>query len=185
MTVTFFQTYWTQIFNSSPRWEEEFFLAPSMSYVEPLKLQCCAQYSIVHYNNIIMSVMVSQITSITIVYSTGYSGTDQRKHQSSASLAFVRRIRQWPVNSPHKGPVTWKWFHSRCHHELALLYWDFQFMQDILYLTLAGGQWGVFCGSWYDLSHNINIVAHCVNIVLQLTVPYKPFLLPSMNLYIS
>ena len=36
-----------------------------------------------------MSAMASQITSLTIVYSTVYSGADQRKHQSSASLAFV------------------------------------------------------------------------------------------------
>ena len=35
---------------------------------------------------------------------------DQRKHQSSASLAFVRGIHLWPVNSPHKGPVTGKMF---------------------------------------------------------------------------
>ena len=46
-----------------------------------------------------------QITSLTIVYSTVYSGADQRKHQSPASLAFVRGIRRWPVNSPHKWPV--------------------------------------------------------------------------------
>ena len=39
-------------------------------------------------------------------YSSGYSGANQRKHQSSASLAFVRGIHQWPVNSPHKGPIT-------------------------------------------------------------------------------
>ena len=52
-----------------------------------------------------MGVMVSQITSPTIVYSTVYSGAYQRKHQSSASLAFVRGIHRWPVNSPHKGPV--------------------------------------------------------------------------------
>ena len=39
-----------------------------------------------------MSTMASQITSLTIVYSTIYSGVDQRKHQSSASLAFVRGI---------------------------------------------------------------------------------------------
>ena len=32
------------------------------------------------------------------------------KHQSSASLAFVRGIHRWPVNSPHKGPVTRKMF---------------------------------------------------------------------------
>ena len=59
-----------------------------------------------HYSDIIMSTITSQITSLTIVYSTVYS--DQRKHQSSASLAFVREIHRWPVNSPHKGPVTWK-----------------------------------------------------------------------------
>ena len=38
------------------------------------------------------------------------SGTDQRKHQSSASLAFVRGIHRRPVNSPHKWPVTRKMF---------------------------------------------------------------------------
>ena len=46
-----------------------------------------------------MSTMASQITSLTIVYSAVYSGADQRKHQSSASLAFV-----------HKWPVRWKMF---------------------------------------------------------------------------
>ena len=55
-----------------------------------------------------MSVMASQITSLMAVYSTVYSGTNQRKHQSSAWLAFVRGIHRWPVNSPHKGPVTRK-----------------------------------------------------------------------------
>ena len=55
-----------------------------------------------------MSTMTSQITSLTIVYSTVCSFADQRKHQSSASLAFVRGIRRWPVNSLHKGPVTRK-----------------------------------------------------------------------------
>ena len=63
-----------------------------------------------HHSDVIMSVMASQITSVRIVYSTIYSGTDQRKHQSSASLAFVRGIHRWAVNSPHKGPVTRKMF---------------------------------------------------------------------------
>ena len=57
-----------------------------------------------------MGTIASQITSRTIVYSTVCSGTDQRKHQSSASLAFVRGIHRGPVNSPHKGPVTRKMF---------------------------------------------------------------------------
>ena len=57
-----------------------------------------------------MSASVSQITSLTIVYSSVYSAADQRKHQSSASLAFVLGIHRWPVNSPHKWPVTRKMF---------------------------------------------------------------------------
>ena len=59
-----------------------------------------------HYNDVIMSAMPSQITSLTIVFSTGYLDANQRKHQSSASLAFVRGIHRWPVNSPDKGSVT-------------------------------------------------------------------------------
>ena len=118
-----------------------------------------------HYDDVIMGAMASQITSLEFVYSTVYSGTDQRKHQSSASLAFVggihrepgtgdfptqmasnaenvssqwhhhvstdylahskgmhqrfalvaslafvRGIQRWPVDSPHRGPVTRKMF---------------------------------------------------------------------------
>ena len=57
-----------------------------------------------------MGAIASQITSLFIVYSAFYSGADQRKHQSSASLAFVRGIHRGPVNSPHKWPVTRKMF---------------------------------------------------------------------------
>ena len=49
-----------------------------------------------------MGAIVSQITSLTIVNSTVYSGADQRKYESSASLAFVRWIHRMPVNSSHK-----------------------------------------------------------------------------------
>ena len=63
-----------------------------------------------HYCDVIMGTIASQITSLTIVYSTVYSGADQRKYQSSASLAFVRGIHRGPVNHPHKWPVTWKMF---------------------------------------------------------------------------
>ena len=63
-----------------------------------------------HYNGVIMSAMASQITSLTSVYSTVFSGSDEIKHQSSASLAFVRGIHRSPVNSPHKWPVTRKMF---------------------------------------------------------------------------
>ena len=63
-----------------------------------------------HYNDVIMGAMVSQITSIATVYSTVYSSADQRKYQSSASLAFVRGIDRWPVNSPHQSSGTRKIF---------------------------------------------------------------------------
>ena len=62
------------------------------------------------YSNIFLCVISSQIIGVSIVYSTVYWGADQRKHQSSASLAFVRGIHRWPVNSPHKGLVTRKIF---------------------------------------------------------------------------
>ena len=63
-----------------------------------------------HYDDVIMGAMASQITSLTIVYSTVNSGADERKHQSSASLAFVWGSHREPVNSPHKWPVTRKMF---------------------------------------------------------------------------
>ena len=45
-----------------------------------------------HYADVTMSMMASQITGVPIVYSTVCSGADQRKYQSAASMAFVRRI---------------------------------------------------------------------------------------------
>ena len=58
-----------------------------------------------HCNNVMIGAIASQITSLTIAYSTVSSGADQRKHQSSASLAFVRGIHRSAVNYPHKRPV--------------------------------------------------------------------------------
>ena len=57
-----------------------------------------------------MSAMAFQITGESIVYSTVCSGTVQRKYQRFSSLAFVREIHRWPMDSPHKGPVTLKMF---------------------------------------------------------------------------
>ena len=66
--------------------------------------------STLHYDDVIMTMLASQITSLTVVYSIVYSGVNQRKHQSSASLAFVQEIHRGPVNFPHKWPVTRKMF---------------------------------------------------------------------------
>ena len=70
-----------------------------------------SEYRIFHYIDVIMTTMASQITSLTVVYSIVYSGADQRKHQRSASLAFVRGINRdrW---IPHtKGQLRGKCFH--------------------------------------------------------------------------
>ena len=64
----------------------------------------------IHYNDGIMSTMAYLITSLTIVYSTVYSGTKNRIHQISASLVFVSGTHRWPMYSPHKEPVTRKMF---------------------------------------------------------------------------
>ena len=63
---------------------------------------------VLHYNDVMMSAMASQITNAMIVYSTVYSGAEQRVQQNSASPAFVRGIHRWLLNSSHK--VTWKMF---------------------------------------------------------------------------
>ena len=70
-----------------------------------------------YYSDVIMGTMASQITFVAIVYSTAHSGADQTKHQSSASLTFVRGLPRWTVNSPqslvnspHKDLMTSSWF---------------------------------------------------------------------------
>ena len=98
------------------RQSDDLFLLCNAKYAHKFVLVPCAKnlywhFHVVigtrHYSDAIMGAMASQITSLT---STVFSGADQRKHQSSASLAFVRGIHRWSVNSPHKWPVTLKMF---------------------------------------------------------------------------
>ena len=58
-----------------------------------------------------MGAIASQITSLPIVYSTLYSDADQRKHQSSAWLAFVRRIHRDRWIPRTNGQLRGKCFH--------------------------------------------------------------------------
>ena len=61
-----------------------------------------------HYNDVIMRAMASQITNLTIVHSTVYAGADKKpKLRVSGLCAGIHR---WPVNSPHKLPVTREMF---------------------------------------------------------------------------
>ena len=80
---------------------------PVWQISNPHQLVSC---QITHYCDVIMGAIASHITNLTIVNSIVYSDADQRKHQSSASLAFVRGIHWGPVSSPHKWPVTRKMF---------------------------------------------------------------------------
>ena len=84
-------------------------LPPKLSLLLPAAISKLIRsfHVVFHDSDVIMSSMASQITSSMIVYSTVYSVADQ-KHQSSASLDFVRGIYRWSLNSPHKGPVTLK-----------------------------------------------------------------------------
>ena len=62
----------------------------------------------IHHTDVIMSALAFQIIGASIACSTVCSGADQRKHHSSASLGFVRRIHRWSMNHPHKGLATRK-----------------------------------------------------------------------------
>ena len=79
-------------------------------FAVPHVLHIPAPNFVIHYGDVIMSTLASQITGVSMVCSTVCSGADQRKHESSASLAFVGGIHRWPVNAPHKEPVTRKMF---------------------------------------------------------------------------
>ena len=87
-------------------------------------------YIMSHYNDVIMSAMTFQITSASIVYSTVCSAADQSKHQSSASMAFVRGIHRRPVDSSHKKAsntenvsIWWRHhdFHGACDHKCYMI----------------------------------------------------------------
>ena len=95
-----------------------------------------------HYSNVIKSAMASQITGVPIVTSTVCSCSDQRKHQSSASLAFFRGIHRSPANSTQKGPVTRKCFHLMTSPWISSVSFDRQ-LTDCDPMTPSGAT--VFC----------------------------------------
>ena len=68
----------------------------------------------IHYNDVIMSAMASQITNLSIVCSTVGPGADQRMHQSSASLAFVRGIYRNIVNWALRNKLHWNCQQNSC-----------------------------------------------------------------------
>ena len=99
--------------------------------IDTLKSTVCIKRH--HYNGVILSAMVSQIAGVSIVCSIVCSGADQRKQQSSASLAFVWEIHKWPVVSPQKGSVTRKMFPFNLFVSLLSNFWHSFFHLHLLY----------------------------------------------------
>ena len=86
-----------------------------------------------HYDDVTMNLMASQITSLTIVYSAVYSGGDQRKHQSSASLAFV-----WGIHRDRWIPRTKGQLRGKCFH---LMTSSWHFWLQVVALSTPGVSW--------------------------------------------
>ena len=107
------------------------------------------------YNDVIMGAIASQITSLTIVYSIVYSDADQRKHQSSASLAFVWGIHRGPVNSPLKWPVTRKMFPFddviMSYAKNVSIWWRHHGFSNISALWKMSPE-HIFRLTWYDIA---------------------------------
>ena len=121
-----------------------------------------------HHNEVIMSAIASQITSVLIVYSTVCLGADQRKHQSSASLTFLRGIHRWLVNSPHKGLVTRK----KCPFDDFIMYCDVNSWDSFWVAFRCDESWTrcVFYNNLWPnnvlstkLTNLLSIIVHCVS----------------------
>ena len=97
-------------------------------------------FATTHYTGVIMTTMASQITSLTVVYSTIYSGPDQRKHQSSASLAFV-----WGIHRDRWIPRTKNQLRGKCFHLMTSSWVNLQH-------TEADTPWPSFC-RWLFQTH--------------------------------
>ena len=114
----------------------------------PGNMRTARSLSCFHYNNVIMGAIASQTTSLSIVYSIVNSDADQRKYQSSASLAFVWGIHRGPVNSPHKGPVTRKMFPF--DDVIMLLFGTKRFYLHVCVM----GSWGNYVWT-HSISHKL------------------------------
>ena len=87
-----------------------------------------------HYSDVIMSTIASLITSLAVVYSTVYSDADQRKHQSSASLAFA-----WGIHRDRWIPRTKGQLRGKCFH----------------LMTSSCGEWNATPWRWRDVTIGI------------------------------
>ena len=99
---------------------------------------------LIHYDDVIMTTMASQITSLTVVYSTVYSDADQRKHQSSASLAFV-----WGIHRDRWMPRTQGQLRGKCFHLMTsswqnLCDWYVIVLHTLFSISIFSSTWAPF-----------------------------------------
>ena len=126
--------------------------------------QCCMFYIDVYHNiDVIMTTMASQITSLTVVYSIVYSDADQRKHQSSASLAFVWGIHRDRWIPRTKGQLREKMFPF---DDVIMVLWD-QWMENLWLSKVSANErrryespWDVAWNDKYDLTCRIKTSPH-------------------------
>ena len=131
-----------------------------------------------------MGTMASQITSLTIVYSTPYSGADQRKHQSFASLAFVLGIHRGPVNSPqmvsNAENVSIWWHHHVIQDTLPWSWTRFHTLTKMIQNLRNDTEWptGVNYSMWsrvcinkYSASSSIDFGLHKLSFVVHESLP--------------
>ena len=134
-------------------------------HVGPMNLAIRVCYCVaIHYIDVIMTTVASQITSLTVVYSTVYSDADQRSHQSSASLAFVWGIHRDRWIPRTKGQLRGKCFHlmtSSCSAYLDLAEWPtYHYTLHLACLSFSVS----FCqadGAWLCIQLIITLYACC------------------------
>ena len=120
------------------------------------------QFASCHYNDVIMTTMASQITSLTIVYSTVNSGADQRNHQSSASLAFV-----WGIHWDRWIPRTKGQLRGKCSHLMTSSWCLIWLMPDAHSLELS--EWAIdYPMSEYCFGHDRYFVCACVKLTYEM-----------------
>ena len=124
--------------------------------------QHAGETMVLHYSDDIMGMIASQITSLTIVYSTIYSDADQRKHQSSASLAFVWGIHRGQMASnaenisiwwrhhgtkPSKWYVPWShhWFSEQVVSVVSLSHWVWHEMEALWKIKILFISYNIIC----------------------------------------
>ena len=139
-------------------------------------------FPFLHYDDVTMGGMTSQITSLAIVYSTVYSGADQRKHQSPATLAFVRGIPAQMASNAETASIWWR--HHDCGQIIIFTcglerYTHYQGLQ---YITTG-------CSSWWKSylisdskectfsNHSLVVITHLPNNLFDFTNVAYPILL--------